>query len=39
MNDRRKKGPPPASPDPINPQPLEGGCNHMIPDERPERTG
>jgi hypothetical protein len=22
-----------------NPQLLEGGCNYMIPDERPERTG
>ena len=23
----------------INPQPLEGGCNHMIPDEPLGRTG
>jgi hypothetical protein len=22
-----------------NPQPLKGGCNHMIPDQRPGRTG
>jgi hypothetical protein len=35
---KTKKRPEPRHPGQIiNPQPLEGGCNSMIPDEHPER--
>jgi hypothetical protein len=34
---KQRKGRAPQPGQIINPQPLKGGCNHMIPDEHAER--